>query len=137
MSNERKTENIVRDALTKNGYYGSVSVLVEEQKSNIEDVKSLMKSASKSGGNGIGAPEFIISSPYAPDFLIVIECKANVKDHKSSSIDAILNGALIDELEDVKIKRVKRFAVDGVFHYAKALSKKFNVIAIGIIDEAQ
>ena len=137
MSNERKTENIVRDALTKNGYYGSVSVLVEEQKSNIEDVKSLMKSASKSGGTGIGAPEFIISSSYAPDFLIVIECKANVKDHKSSSIDAILNGALIDELEDVKIKRVKRFAVDGVFHYAKALSKKFNVIAIGISGETK
>ncbi|MDR0204519.1 MAG: N-6 DNA methylase [Delftia acidovorans] len=137
MTNERKTENIVRDALKKNGYYGNVTVLVEEQKSNIEDVKSLMKSASKSGGTGIGAPEFIISSPYAPDFLIVIECKANVKDHKSSSIDFIIDGAEFDASNDANIKRVKRFAVDGAFHYAKALSKKFNVIAIGISGEVE
>lgn len=137
MTNERKTENIVRDALNKNGYFASSSIVVEEQKSNIEDVKSLMKSASKSGGTGIGAPEFIISSQFSPDFLIVIECKASVKDHKSNLVDAILDGSFVAETDEARIKRVKRFAVDGVFHYAKALSKKFNVIAIGISGETK
>ncbi len=137
MTNERKTENLVRDALSKNGYFASSAIVVEEQKSNIEDVKTLMKSASKSGGTGVGAPEFIISSVHSPDFLIVIECKASIKDHKSNFVDSILNGSVISETDEARIKRVKRFAVDGVFQYAKALSKKFNVISIGISGETK
>lgn len=50
--NERKTENVVRDALAKQGYRDPQSdVQVEEQKSNIEAVKRLLKSASKTGGS--------------------------------------------------------------------------------------
>ena len=52
--NERKTENIVRDELKKHGFDPTYNIKVEEQKSDIEDVKALMKSASKSGGTGGG-----------------------------------------------------------------------------------
>jgi len=66
MPNERKTENLVRDALRTFDYYSQQSdIRVEEQKSEIESVKRLLKNASKSNGLGKGSPEFIISSPYA------------------------------------------------------------------------
>ena len=76
MSNERKTENLIRDALRKLGYYNSDCLTrVEEQKSETADIKRLLKSASKTGKGGKGAPEFIISDSDTPDFLVVIECK--------------------------------------------------------------
>lgn len=113
MSNERITENIVREQLRKLGYYKDAEIVVEEQKSQIAGVKKLLKGASKTGKGGIGAPEFIISSPTVPDFLIVFECKADVKKHESKDHS-----------------KTKDYAVDGVLHYAKKLSKDFNVIAI-------
>ena len=110
--NERKTENVVRTELTKYGYYDpAYNIQVEEQKSNIEDVKALMKTASKSGGTGGGSPESIISSPSSPDFLIISECKAELKDHISPAVTDILNGTAFVETDDAKAKRTKRFAV--------------------------
>lgn len=135
--NERKTENIVRDELKKHGFDPTYNIKVEEQKSDIEDVKALMKSASKSGGTGGGSPEFIISSPSSPDFLLIIECKADVKDHISPVVTDIINGTAFIETDDAKAKRTKRFAVDGILHYAKSLSKKFNVISIAISGETK
>ena len=62
-ANERITENIIRNSLRDLGYYNPDNdIVIEEQKSQIEEVKSLLKGASKTGGGGIGAPEFIISS---------------------------------------------------------------------------
>lgn len=114
MANERITENLVRDALRSLGY-GTVGneTIVEEQKSQIAEVNKLLRGASKAGGTGMGAPEFIISSVSAPDFLIIFECKALAKHHESSMRD-----------------RPVDFAVDGAILYAKALSKSFNVIAV-------
>jgi len=116
MANERKTENLVRDELRKLRYYEeSFATRVEEQKSEIESVKRLLKSAGKSGKGGKGAPEFIISDSSTPDFLVIIECKADIKQHESSNrSDPVL------------------FAVDGVLHYASHLSKEFNVIAVAV-----
>jgi hypothetical protein len=83
MANERITENLVRDRLKKLGYYEEENdIFVEEQKSQIEEVKKLLKGASKTGGSGSGYPEFIISSKTHPDFLIIVECKADIKKHR-------------------------------------------------------
>lgn len=115
-ANERITENLVRNSLRDLGYYNSESeTVIEEQKSQIEEVKKLLKGASKTGGGGIGSPEFIISSRLSPDFLIVVECKATKKQHESPARD-----------------RPAEFAVDGVLHYSKHLSKSFNIIAIAV-----
>ena len=136
--NERKTENVVRDELRKFGFYDSTSdIQVEEQKSNIEAVKRLMKTASKSGGGGGGAPEFIASAPSSADFLLVVECKADRKDHSSSVVVNLLNGQVFVEDDDAKAKRTQRFAIDGALHYAKFLAREFNVIAIGVSGETK
>lgn len=113
--NERITERLVTDELRELGYYDNPDISVEEQKSVIEEVKKLLKGASKTGKGGIGAPEFIISTTETPDFLIVFECKANIKDHASKDLN-----------------RPVEFAADGVIHYAKKLSKSFNVIAVAV-----
>ena len=115
MTNERITENIVRDILRSLGYQNTETTRIEEQKSEIDAVKRLLKSASKNGKGGKGAPEFIISDTSSPDFLIVIECKGNVKQHKS-----------------VKCDKPGNYAVDDVLHYARHLAKEFNVIAIAV-----
>lgn len=111
--NERITENLIRDMLRELNYYSDNKIIVEEQKSQIEEVKKLLKGASKTGGNGIGSPEFIISTEETPDFLIIIECKADTKKHES-----------------LEHNKPRDYAVDGVLHYAAKLSKSYNVIAV-------
>jgi hypothetical protein len=119
MPNERKTENIVRAKLRELLYYDEKNnIRVEEQTSEIENVKRLLKNASKTGGKGIGSPEFIISSSNNPDFLIIIECKAKPRDHESPNRNLPV-----------------QYAVDGALHYAKSLSREFNIIAIAISGE--
>lgn len=136
--NERKTENVVRTELRRCGFYDPASdIQVEEQKSNIEAVRRLMKSASKSGGGGGGAPEFIVSAPSAADFLVIVECKADTKDHTSSMVADLLLGQPLADDDDAKAKRTQRFAIDGALHYAKSLSREFNVIAIGVSGETK
>ena len=115
MANERVTENIVRDILKDLNYYDNEDTLIEEQKSQIEEIKKLLKGASKTGKGGTGSPEFIISTAKTPDFLVVIECKADTRYHESS-----------------KRNKPVHYAVDGVLHYAKSLSKSFNVIALAV-----
>jgi hypothetical protein len=113
--NERITENLVRNILRELNYYDNSEVLVEEQKSQIEEVKKLLRGASKTGKGGIGAPEFLISTQDTPDFLIIYECKADTKYHESTNHN-----------------KPKDYAVDGVLHYSKNLSKSFNVVSIAV-----
>ncbi len=137
-NNERKTENVVRDEFRKLNYFDEASdIQVEEQKSNIEAVKRLLRSASKSGLGGKGSPEFIVSSPSSPDFLLIVECKANSKDHASSLLAKQLSGENTEETEEEKSKRIQRFAADGAIHYARHLSREFNVIAVAVSGETK
>lgn len=113
--NERITENLVRDILRNLKYYDKDETSVEEQKSQIEEVKKLLKGASKTGKGGIGAPEFIISTSDTPDFLVIFECKADTSKHQSINLDKPID-----------------FAVDGVLHYSKHLAKSYNVIGVAV-----
>lgn len=62
MLNERITENLVRDALASKKYYESDNqIVIEEQKSQIKRVQTLLKTASKSNTGKAGYPEFIIN----------------------------------------------------------------------------
>ncbi|MCC7040360.1 MAG: N-6 DNA methylase [Burkholderiales bacterium] len=138
MKNERKTENIVRDELRRLKYYEPANdIQVEEQKSNIEAVKRLLKVASKSGKGGHGAPEFIINSASTPDFLLIIECKADPKDHCSKAVATLLAGKPIPETVEAQTKRVQKYAADGALHYAQWLSKDFNVVAVAVSGETK
>lgn len=120
MANERITENLVRDILRNLNYYDDSDILIEEQKSHIEEVRKLLQGASKTGKGGGGVPEFIISTPKTPDFLVIFECKANTKHHESKHKN-----------------KPKDYAVDGVLHYASKLSKSYNVIAVAVSGESQ
>lgn len=115
MANERITESLVRDMLERQGYFKEKgNITVEEQKSSNSEVNKLLKNASKSGG-GKGYPEFILQFKDDTDFLIVIECKATTSQHESPYRN-----------------NPKDYAVDGVLHYAKFLSKKYDILAIAV-----
>lgn len=123
MVNEAKTEIIVRKVLDKNKEKFEEAdennfVIIEEKKSDNPIIDKLLKTASKRG-SGTGYPEFIISFPNS-DLLIVIECKADLKFHKSKTLD-----------------KYKDYAVDGALLYSSYLSKEFNVISIGATGETQ
>lgn len=117
MANERITEDIVRQHFKNDAVFRSVKF--EEQKSSNKNIVELLKGKSKSGGTGDGRPEFIISFPSSTNYLIVIECKAQIRNHESKEGN-----------------NAKDFAVDGVLHYAKALKKEFNVLAIAVSGES-
>lgn len=113
MANERITEDIVRSHFKEDALFKSIKW--EEQKSSIKRVQELLKGESKGKGRGNGYPEFILSFPTNSSYIIVIECKAKTIDHQSAN----RNNAV-------------KYAVDGVLHYARALSQEYNVIAIAV-----
>lgn len=119
MANERDNEALVRDALKEAGYTKTNGITVEEQSATDSALSLLLSVASKTGKGGKGSPEFIITDPDDPDLVVVIECKAETKDHASKKLD----------------KPVK-YAVDGALHYAKFLSKARTVVAIGSSGES-
>lgn len=113
---ERITENLVRDQLRDLGYYDADNgISIEEQKSEIARIKSLLSKASKNSKGNKGYPEFIISNNKDTNFLIVFECKPDVKKHESAARDKAID-----------------YAVDGVLHYAKHLSKEYTVLAVAV-----
>lgn len=117
MGNEAKTENLVRDYLREKGYYGNIDITVEEKKSGNPKIDKLLKNASKKG-SGAGYPEFIISSKDYSEFIIVVECKADILKHTSQTMDCYAD-----------------YAVDGALLYASFLAKEYDVIAIGVSGE--
>lgn len=116
MANERITEDIVRSHFKSDPLFKSIKI--EEQRSSIQSISTLLFGESKGKGNGNGYPEFIITFPSDSRFLIVVECKALTSKHESKDRNKPVD-----------------YAVDGVLHYAKALSKKFEVIAIAVSGE--
>jgi len=113
--NERKTEQLVEARLKQHGYDNKSSgIVVERQSSDTPRIQKLLKSASKAG-NGIGRPEFIIHSDHFPDFIVVIECKADPKKHASTTLDHYAD-----------------YAVDGAILYGSFLAKEFDVLAIAV-----
>lgn len=111
--NERKTETIVR----KHFEAFLDDIILEEQSSDNPKIKKLLASASKNG-SGVGFPEFIIQYKKNPDFLIVVECKADITKHESPNRD-----------------KYKDFSVDGVLLYSSYLSKEFDVLSIAVSGE--
>jgi len=111
--NERKTESIVRKHFEK--FLGDI--ILEEQSSDNIKIKKLLSTASKSG-SGSGFPEFIIQYRNNPDFIIVVECKADIIKHESPNRD-----------------KYRDFSVDGALLYSSYLSKDFDVLSIAVSGE--
>lgn len=82
---------------------------------SVAKARGCLSKASKNLTGKIGAPEFIITFPALPDDIIVIECKADTKNHKSANGDA-----------------PAAYAVDGALHYSTFLATEYNVISIAV-----
>lgn len=113
MVNERITEGFVRDHFKNDALFASIKW--EEQRSCTNRIQELLRGESKGKGRGNGYPEFILSFPTNSSYIVVVECKALVTFHESTNRDDAV-----------------KYAVDGVLHYAKALAKEYNVIAIAV-----
>ncbi|MDR2526906.1 MAG: SAM-dependent methyltransferase [Rickettsiales bacterium] len=109
MSNERITENIVREHFKK-----CPDIILEEQQSANDKIKRLLKNSSKNG-NADGRPDFIIQLNNNHNLVIIVECKFDINKHESNTQD-----------------NYKDYAVDGVKLYASFLSKEYDVIAIAV-----
>ncbi len=81
MPNERITEGYVRDHFKNDPLFDVIKL--EEQKTSAAKAKQCLAQASKNLTGKIGYPEFIITFPALPDDIIVVECKASTKFHKS------------------------------------------------------
>ena len=81
--NERVTEQIVRSHLDRSAEEAA-GVRYWEQRPDNARIGKLLARASKSGA-GVGKPEFIVSFDDYQDFLIVMECKANLAKHESAT----------------------------------------------------
>ncbi|MDQ7067833.1 MAG: hypothetical protein Q9M40_07575 [Sulfurimonas sp.] len=119
MANESITDDIVRDFFKTNQLYKDNKIVIEKQSTKTKKIDKLLLNASKSGG-GKGYPDFIIQYKENPNFIIVIESKANTKNHKSATLD-----------------RYKDYAVDGVLLYSSFLSKEYDVLAIAVSGEEE
>ena len=101
-----------------------------------EELKELLKHSSKSSGKkaddlwtdraDYGKPEFIITNTNS-NLAIVIECKPAKATNNHISNHLRDEGVLVQ-----KASIINKYAVDGALHYAKFLSKKYDVIAIGV-----
>ena len=113
MPNERITEDFVRAHFKNDPLFTAIKL--EEQKTSIAKARACLAKASKNLTGKGGYPEFIISIPALPDDIIIVECKADAKFHKSPTGN---NPSV--------------FAVDGALHYSSFLAKEYNVIAIAV-----
>jgi type I restriction-modification system DNA methylase subunit len=113
MANERITEDIVREHFKSDPLFKVIKL--EEQRSSTKRISGLLLKASKKG-KGRGFPEFIISFPTQnTNYLIIVECKAETKFHRSKDLNNPVE-----------------YAVDGVLHYGKILSCDYDVICIAV-----
>ena len=69
---------------------------------------------------GVGRPEFIVTSDECPEFVMVVECKADPKKHSSSEKN-----------------KPADYAIDGALWYASFLAKEFDVLAIGVSGQTE
>ncbi len=93
--NERITEDIVRSHFKNDSMYESIKL--EEQRTQNERLKELLKSSSKKGSGKAGYPEFIITFPTIMDLVIITECKYELKDHRLIS-DTVQSSEVFDVL---------------------------------------
>ncbi|AND17999.1 HsdM family class I SAM-dependent methyltransferase [Rathayibacter tritici] len=119
MSNERSTDQFVRDMLREIGFPRPWEQSCSDAPAYIYEA---LEGSSKSGGAGRGKPEFVIESA---DFIVVIEDKPRFEDAVFLDDDGRVDLA--------PAARV-RYALNGAVHYATAFAKKAakKVFAVGI-----
>lgn len=114
---EAQTDIWVHDLLKSEG------ITLEYQGCSIKEVNDALKTASKSGKGNAGFPEFC---GVVNDFLVVIEDKADLTNHIYRDPKGLI---------DLSTEAVKKYAVNGAYHYGLHLAKNttyHKVFAIGV-----
>ena len=114
---EATTDLWVHDLLKEAG------IKLDAQGSSIKEIDDALKSASKRGTGKAGFPEYV---GVVKDFVIVIEDKADLKNH--IKLDS-------DNLISMETKDITDYAVNGALFYAKHLAQNTNykkIFAFGI-----
>ena len=114
---EATTDLWVHDLLKEAG------IKLDAQGSTIKEIDNALKSASKRGTGKAGFPEYV---GVVKDFVIVIEDKADLKNH--IKLDS-------DNLISMETKDITDYAVNGALFYAKHLAQNTNykkIFAFGI-----
>lgn len=118
--NEAITVDLVSRKLREQGYEDDDTIVVErEQTTEIDRINKLLATASKKG-SGKGYPDFIVTNKALPDFVFVIECKADVTKHQSDTLDGYAD-----------------YAVDGARLYADYLSREMDVLYVGVSGQSE
>ncbi|BBM89551.1 hypothetical protein COTS27_01255 [Spirochaetota bacterium] len=116
MANETVTANFFRKYVWEDELYKNKKVIMDEETSESPKIDELLKNASKNiNVGGKGFPDFIIRYKENSDIVIVVECKPDISKHESNDRT-----------------NYQDYAVDGVLHYSKFLSKEYDVIAIAV-----
>jgi predicted RNA methylase len=120
----RKNEAITVDLVSKHfralGYGDDDTIVIErEQTTDIARINKLLATASKKG-SGKGYPDFIVTYKPLPDFVLVVECKADITKHQSATLD-----------------NYSDYAVDGARLYADYLSREMDVLYLGVSGQTE
>ncbi len=114
---EAHTDLWVHDLLIAEG------IQLDPQGSTVKEIDEALKTASKSGKGNVGRPEYC---GVVEDFLIVIEDKADLANHIYRDPKGLI---------DLSPEMVKKYAVNGAYHYARHLAANTSwhrVFAIGV-----
>lgn len=114
---EAKTDLWVYDLLKQ------AEINLDPQGSNIKEINKALKTASKKGTGNVGFPEYVGT---VKDYLLVIEDKADLSNHKKLD-----NKGLIS----IETATIKDYAVNGALFYGKHLVDNTTykkVIAFGV-----
>jgi type I restriction enzyme M protein len=119
MTNERTTDQFVRDLLREIGFERPWEQSCSDAPAYIYDA---LEGASKGTGGGRGKPEFVVESA---NFLVVIEDKARFEE------SVVLDG---DGIIDLTYPARATHALNGAVHYATIFAAKTGkqVFAIGV-----
>lgn len=118
MGSERVTENIVRQHFQDDPNFKKVIFEFQGSENNV--IKNLLKNASKTGA-GRGMPEFVIQFKERSNFVILVECKANIKDHQEAEKDAKHYSSFVAREYDVLSiavsgQNIKNLKISHFFH---------------------
>lgn len=110
MANERKTDILISKLLE------IAKIKYTPNGSDIKEIQTALKTASKKGTGKSGFPEFVAISK---EFILVIENKAELDKQALYSDDDNL-------IISIETKAVTNFAENGALHYAKEIIAKTN-----------
>jgi hypothetical protein len=118
MTNERSTDQFVRDMLRDIGFARPWEQSCNDAPKYIYDA---LEGASKGLGGGRGKPEFVVESG---DFLIIVEDKSAIER----------STLLVDGMVDISHPARSDYALNGAVHYAQVFANRTEkrVFAVGV-----